>query len=168
VCLRQGHEAEAAIALQQRAQAWLDRQPPDGLADLDAVARHRLCPEGELKLLGLLEPLLALGDPVAVRDEDAVGRAAAQFHLSLAAALADWICHAVAADGAPFVVALSGGCFHNGLLREQLQRKLAQRGGSTLTTAEPGDATLALGQAWVATWQVVNGRAPVMTGSNPC
>ncbi len=166
VCLRQDHEAEAAIALQQRAQAWLDRQPPDGLADIDAVARHRLEPDGELNLLGLLEPLLACGDPATARDGDAVGRAAAQFHVALAAALADWVCHAVAADGAPFVVALSGGCFHNGLLRAQLQRKLAQRGGSTLTTAEPGDATLALGQAWVAAWQLVNGRAPAPTGSN--
>ena len=165
VCLRQDHEAEAAIALQQRAQAWLDRQPPDGLADIDAVARHRLEPDGELNLLGLLEPLLACGDPATARDGDAVGRAAAQFHVALAAALADWVCHAVAADGAPFVVALSGGCFHNSLLRAQLQRKLAQRGGSTLTTSEPGDATLALGQAWVAAWQLANGRAHAPSGS---
>ena len=53
------------------------------------------------------------------------------------------------ADPEPFVVALSGGCFHNGLLRDHVQRKLAQRGGATVTTTEPGDATLALGQAWV-------------------
>ena len=65
LCLRQSHEAEAAIALQQCAQAWLDHQPPEVLADIDAVARHRLGPDGELNLLGLLEPLLALGDPAA-------------------------------------------------------------------------------------------------------
>jgi hydrogenase maturation protein HypF len=45
LCLRQSHEAEAAIALQQCAQAWLDRQPPGVLADIDAVTRHRLGPE---------------------------------------------------------------------------------------------------------------------------
>jgi hydrogenase maturation factor HypF (carbamoyltransferase family) len=70
------------------------------------------------------------------------------------------------ADPAPFVVALSGGCFHNGLLRDHLQRKLAQRGGAILATTEPGDATLALGQAWVAAWQVVNERASTMPDLN--
>jgi hypothetical protein len=45
LCLRQSHEAEAAIALQLCAQAWLDRQPPGDLADIDAVARHRLGPD---------------------------------------------------------------------------------------------------------------------------
>ena len=170
LCLRQSHEAEAAIALQQCAQAWLDHQPPAVLADIDAVVRHRLGPDGELNLLGLLEPLLApllaLGDPAAKRDDDAIGRAAAQFHISLATALTDWVCRTMPADPAPFGVALSGGCFHNGLLRDHVQRKLAQRGGATLTTTEPGDATLALGQAWVAAWQLAKGRAKAMTDSN--
>ena len=166
LCLRQSHEAEAAIALQQCAQAWLDRQPPGVLADIDAVTRHRLGLDGELNLLGLLEPLLALGDPAAKRDDDAIGRAAAQFHLSLATALTDWVCRTMPADPAPFVVALSGGCFHNGLLRDHVQRKLAQRGGATVTTTEPGDATLALGQAWVAAWHLANGCASTMTDLN--
>jgi hydrogenase maturation protein HypF len=166
LCLRQSHEAEAAIALQQCAQAWLDRQPPGDLPDLDAVTRHRLGPESELVLLGLLEPLLALGDPAAKRDDDAIGRAAAQFHISLASALTDWVCRTMPADPEPFVVALSGGCFHNGLLRDHVQRKLAQRGGATVTTTEPGDATLALGQAWVAAWHLANGCASTMADLN--
>jgi hydrogenase maturation protein HypF len=112
--------------------------------------------------LGLLEPLLALGDPAAKRDDDAIGRAAAQFHISLASALTDWVCRTMPADPEPFVVALSGGCFHNGLLRDHVQRKLAQRGGAILATTEPGDATLALGQAWVAAWHVANGCASTM------
>ncbi|MBK6929236.1 MAG: carbamoyltransferase HypF [Comamonadaceae bacterium] len=161
--LRQRHEAEAAVALQQCAQAWLDRHAPGVVADIDAVARHRLSADGELNVLGLLEPLLALGDPVAKRDDDAIGRAAAQFHISLASALTDWVCRTMPADPAPFVVALSGGCFHNGLLRDHVQRKLAQRGGAILATTEPGDATLALGQAWVAAWHVANGCASTMT-----
>jgi hydrogenase maturation protein HypF len=140
--------------------------PPGVLADIDAVARHRLGPDGELNVLGLLEPLLALGDPAAKRDDDAIGRAAAQFHISLATALTDWVGRTMPADPAPFVVALSGGCFHNGLLRDHLQRKLAQRGGAILATTEPGDATLALGQAWVAAWHVVNGRASTMPDLN--
>ena len=167
LCLRQEHEAEAAIALQQRAQAWLDRQPPDGLADIDAIARHRLEADGELNLLGLLEPLLACGDPAAARDDDALGRAAAQFHIALALALTDWVCRTMPANPARFAVALSGGCFHNGLLREYLQRQLARNGATLLTTAEPGDATLALGQAWVAAWQLANGRAGTMAASHP-
>ena len=153
------------LADEQCTQAWLAGRSSGALAELDAAAMHRLGPDGELALFGLLEPLLAIGDPAVARDEDAVGRAAARFHGALATALADWVCHAMPADGAPFVVALSGGCFHNGLLREQLQRKLAQHGGSTLTTAEPGDATLALGQAWVAAWQLANGRAHALAGS---
>jgi hydrogenase maturation protein HypF len=164
--LRQRHEAEAAVALQQCAQAWLDRHAPGVVADIDAVARHRLSADGELNVLGLLEPLLALGDPVAKRDDDAIGRAAAQFHISLATALTDWVGRTMPADPAPFVVALSGGCFHNGLLRDHLQRKLAQRGGAILATTEPGDATLALGQAWVAAWHVVNERASTMPDLN--
>ena len=166
LCLRQRHEAEAAIALQQCAQAWLDRRLPGGIADQDTVARHRLGPDGELNLLGLLEPLLALGDPAAERDDDAIGRAAARFHVALACALADWVCRAMPESPAPFAVALSGGCFHNGLLRDQVQRKLAPRGGLTLTTTEPGDATLALGQAWVAAWDVTHGRAGTMADLN--
>ena len=71
------------------------------------------------------------------------------------------------ANPAPFAVALSGGCFHNGLLREYLQRQLARHGATLLTTAEPGDATLALGQAWVAAWQLTNGRAGTMAASHP-
>ncbi|HPL79946.1 MAG TPA: hypothetical protein PKY40_13135, partial [Burkholderiaceae bacterium] len=166
LCLHQSHEAEAAITLQLCAQAWLDRQPPGDLPDLDAVTRHRLGPESELVLLGLLEPLLALGDPAAKRDDDAIGRAAAQFHISLASALTDWVCRTMPADPEPFVVALSGGCFHNGLLRDHVQRKLAQRGGATVTTTEPGDATLALGQAWVAAWHLANGCASTMADLN--
>ena len=121
-------------------------------------------------MLGLLEPLLAPGDPAAKRDDDAIGRAAAQFHLSLATALADWVCSTMPADPAPFVVAFSGGCLHNGLLRDELQRQLSRqlsrRGGTTLSTAQPGDATLALGQAWVAAWHVANGCASTMADLN--
>lgn len=153
LCLRQEHEAEAAIALQQRAQAWLDRQPPDGRVDIDAIARHRLEADGELNLLGLLEPLLALRRPgCGERRRRPRSVRAAQFHIALALALTDWVCRTMPANPAPFAVALSGGCFHNGLLREYLQRQLARHGATLLTTAEPGDATLALGQAWVAAW----------------
>ena len=164
--LHQRHEAEAAIALQQCAQAWLDRRQPDDRLNLDAVALHHFGLDGELNLLGLLEPLLVAGDPAGKRDDDTIGRAAAQFHIALASALTDWVCRATPENPARFAVALSGGCFHNGLLRERVQRNLAQRGGVTLTTTEPGDATLALGQAWVAAWHLAHGGAGTMTDLN--
>jgi hydrogenase maturation protein HypF len=49
-------------------------------------------------------------------------------------------------------VAWGGGCFHNALLSLRLREELAQRGIRVLAPERvpPGDAGIALGQAWVA------------------
>jgi len=169
-------EAEAAIALERAATAWLadhpDEQAPPGAT-------------------------LALADWLpAVLDDADVGRAAARFHLGLAAALADAAAHAAQMHAAQMhdvqmhdvqmhdvqmhdvqmhdvqmhdvqmhdvqmhdvpvqgatQVALAGGCFFNRLLAERMSALLRERGLRALLPRSLGcgDAGLALGQAWVA------------------
>ncbi len=98
--------------------------------------------DGVLDCLPLLEAL--------------IGREAADganlFHGTLAAALADWATEAAEAEGLRHV-ALSGGCFFNAVLRQDLGNRLATRGLTVLCprAASPGDPGVSLGQAWIAT-----------------
>jgi hydrogenase maturation protein HypF len=73
------------------------------------------------------------------------------FHVTLAAALAQWVVAAVERTGLT-TVALSGGCLHNRILAQRLGAALRARGLTVLEAQRPspGDAGLALGQAWVA------------------
>ncbi len=105
-----------------------------------------------LDLSPMLLPLLELrGDPT---------RAAALFHATLAAGLAEW---ATAVSQRDFLqgtvhepkrqkMALGGGCAMNAVLAENLRRELAGRGVDLLEArlAPPNDGGLALGQAVVA------------------
>jgi hydrogenase maturation protein HypF len=131
-------EAEAAIALERAAADYLAR-----VNDVSAA------PEGwSIDATGRLDfsPIL-----VALADEGDVGRGAARFHVTLAAALADWVERAAAQSGLA-TVALSGGCLHNRILSHRLGAALRARGLTVLEARRlsPGDAGLALGQAWVA------------------
>jgi hydrogenase maturation protein HypF len=47
-------------------------------------------------------------------------------------------------------VALGGGCFHNEILRRTLSDRLAAQGLYVLSSAQPNDSAISLGQAWVA------------------
>ena len=69
----------------------------------------------------------------------------------LVAGLADWVVQAAQASGLT-TLAWGGGCFLNALLSLGLRQNLEQRGLTVLAPvrASPGDASLALGQAWVA------------------
>ena len=131
-------EAEAAIALERAAAEYLasvgDIAPEADGWTLDGA--------GRLDLLPLL---------VALADEPDPARGAARFHVTLAAALADWAARAAAQTGLD-VVALSGGCLHNRILSQRLGAALRARGFTVLEAQRlsPGDAGLALGQAWVA------------------
>lgn len=71
------------------------------------------------------------------------------FHGTLIAALTDWI--SATGDGTE-AVALSGGCFHNKVLRNGLETGLRQRGHKVLghRRLPPGDECISLGQAWIA------------------
>lgn len=118
-------EAEAAIALERAATAWLAQAslppPPTEVPDLPV-------------LVG------------ALFDEADAGRGAARFHAGLAAGLV----HEVARHGITRL-ALTGGCFHNRLLSRAIEAGCTARG---ITTWRPqavdcGDAGLALGQAWL-------------------
>lgn len=140
--VRQREEAEAAVALERCAAAWLIRHP-EGVAGVGPRVR-----EGDgLGVWALFEALLDLD----VTDADARGRGAALFHWVLADALADTTLATATRDGL-HAVALGGGCFFNRLLSQRLTERLTAAG---LRVHRPqavscGDAGLALGQAWVA------------------
>lgn len=139
--VKQQHEAEAAIALEQAATAYLAAHP--GL-------------QGAWPSLDLRPLLAELADETAPHLDEAArseaqGRGAAMFHLALVAGLAHAAIRAAAAQGATTVV-LGGGCFFNRILKTRLTATLQAAG---LTVAAPrdvscGDAGLALGQAWIA------------------
>jgi hydrogenase maturation protein HypF len=102
----------------------------------------RLAPDGVLDLL----PLLA-----AIADARDAGYAAALFHATLAAALADWTVTAARREGLA-TVACGGGCFMNAILPRELRANLEAAGLEVLEArkAPPNDGGIALGQVWVA------------------
>ena len=137
LCRRMQMDAEGAIKLEQAA---TERIACDGwpapMADAWRIE------DGVLDL----SPLLG-----ALADEVEAGRGAALFHATLAAALADWsmrACERAAID----TLAIGGGCFFNRLLSARLRDLLETVGIRVLAPRNlvPGDAGLALGQAWVA------------------
>ncbi|GAP38827.1 Kae1-like domain-containing protein [Piscinibacter sakaiensis] len=147
--VRQDREAEAALALEALATAWLAEHRPDGEFDL-ALTPVRA--DGEVDLYPLLGHLFTLAD--IGREQGREGpraRGAALFHLSLADALARWARAAAEAQGCRSVV-LAGGCFFNRLLGERVAHRLREAGLRVLRPQQVGcgDAGLALGQAWAA------------------
>lgn len=135
----QAFEGEAPIALERLAAAFGPAAPYEGVWAIDT--------DGRLDLL----PLLARMAEVDASDAAAVAVAAAAFHASLAAALADWVGARAAATGLGRV-AFGGGCFHNRVLGSALRARLEAEGLEVLeaTRLPPSDSGLALGQAWVA------------------
>ena len=84
-----------------------------------------------------------------------VARMAARFHYGLARAIRDMVARirgTGAADTSLNTIALSGGCFQNKLLLEELMRLLEADGLSCLSHAKvpTNDGGLALGQAAIA------------------
>lgn len=137
-------EGQAAMRLEGLAAG---HGPVSALTDgwvVDAHNRLDLCP-----LLAWLaaQPLGGAGDG----RESLVARAAAVFHATLAAALADWVRQAAATQQVRDIV-FSGGCVLNQVL---MQAILAHLAPSDLRVylprlAPPNDGGLSLGQAWVA------------------
>jgi hydrogenase maturation protein HypF len=128
--VRQQAEAEAAIALEAAAADWLAHHPAP-----DDTPRT-------LDLRALVAQCLSAGDR---------GAAAARFHVGLADALAQAATVAAQHAGTRTVV-LAGGCLYNRVLGARLQARL-QAGGCVVQRVDgpgPGDAGLALGQAWIA------------------
>ncbi|MHB8785567.1 MAG: Kae1-like domain-containing protein [Thauera sp.] len=144
VCELMQFEAEAAIAVEKLAA----RQPAPAVdpSDWQVNAADHGTHDRALALELDLHPLL-----LGLADEPDAGRGAARFQATLAAALEDWVARAAALTGCTTVV-LSGGCLHNRLLADALSARLPARGLEALGALRlsPGDAGLALGQAWVA------------------
>lgn len=80
-----------------------------------------------------------------------VASAAAVFHATLCAGLAEWVKHAALQNGIT-LLALGGGCFHNDVLLQGLKDRLNECPIDILIAKEvlPDDSAIALGQAWVA------------------
>lgn len=136
--VRQSHEAQAAMALESAASAWLQQEGAPKVS-------HGLAIQDLAQLD--LRPLLArlLDTPAA-----AVPAAALWFHLALADALVDWAVLAAQRKQVS-TVCLGGGCFFNQLLTGRVTDGLQARGLRVLLPQQHscGDAGLALGQAWV-------------------
>jgi len=145
--VRQGAEAEAALALEQAATAWLATQPMPPL------------PAPSLDLLPLLGALF---------DEADTGRGAARFHGALAAGLVAAAAEAAARHGSRQVL-LGGGCFFNRLLSRAVADGLHAHGLAVLRPqqASCGDAGLALGQAWAAALQLADPGAAAVARPQP-
>jgi hydrogenase maturation protein HypF len=146
VSVRQSAEAEAAIALERLAESYLSQQRPPALAatgmDLTPVARALFA------LRVACEPGYA-------------ARGAALFHVALAEGLAEAGAQAAEERGVRELVG-GGGCFFNRVLTRELERALAAR-GLTLRLprlVNPGDAGLALGQAWLCAEAAARGELP--------
>lgn len=133
---RMAFEAEAAIALEAAATRHIDAHgwPAPGV--------WRIGEDGQLDLLPMLGTLTAAID---------VDAGAALFHATLVAALDDWVQRAAEINGIADI-AFGGGCFLNRLLSAGLRRRLESAGLQVheAQRVSPGDAGIALGQAWIA------------------
>jgi hydrogenase maturation protein HypF len=138
ICPRMEFEAQAAIALEQNATAYIEAHGwPAPLQD-----GWHISTSGELDLLSLLG---------ALSSEPDTGYGAALFHATLVAALLQWVVRAAEATGIARL-ACGGGCFFNRLLRAGLVEKVPPTGLELLLPRRllPGDTAISLGQAWVA------------------
>lgn len=126
-------EGQAAMLLEGCAERYPETAAlPDGFVIEDGVLD--------------LRPLLAW-----IADQSDVARAAACFHATLAAGLAQWASQAARAGGIRRV-ALAGGCFLNRILATRVRAHLEGQGLDVLEAqaVPPNDGGLSLGQAWVA------------------
>jgi len=130
ICPEQGYEGEAAMKLEALA--------GPAASHVNGWSIDRL----NLDLLPLARRLAALRDPVEI---------ASHWHATLAAALADWMRHAMDATGID-TIALGGGCCANLVLMSGLREALRDVRCTVLQarTLPPGDDALSYGQAWAA------------------
>ena len=138
LCFYMPYEALAPVLLAQAATVFIEEKGwPTPMVDGWSISDT-----GQLDLLALLASLD--GDPD-------VNQGAARFHATLVAALSDWVMQASRVSGLT-TLAWGGGCFLNTLLSSGLRQNLELRGLTVLAPSRcsPGDGSIALGQAWVA------------------
>ncbi len=131
-------DAQAAIALEQAATRYINAHGMPAVLE----AGWTISAESQLDLRPTLTYLAA---------EKEAERGAAIFHVTLIAALADWVIRASQQTGIT-TVACGGGCFFNKLLSAGLPSQLAGTGITMLSpnVLQPGDTSISLGQAWIA------------------
>ena len=167
---RQGYEGEAAALLE----AAVDL---DALHHEDEVLAYPFTiPMLKGSGLPYVEPLgvwnAILGDLILATP---VGVMAARFHRGLARVIAQMAAKLAKRDsaGGPRfdTVALSGGCFHNRILLEEVLRRLDAEGFKVLTHSQvpAGDGGLALGQAAIAAALLIESKKnKSIEGNAPC
>ena len=127
----QTFEAQAAIALQNLSARHGQVLP--------LKSGYRIAENGVLDFSPLLSVLTDCTD---------AAHGAALFHATVVAGLAEWVRRA--ADTQQInSVALGGGCFYNAILLRELSECLRSQGLQVLSTQQPGDSSISLGQAWV-------------------
>jgi hydrogenase maturation protein HypF len=159
LCVRQGDDAQAAMALEAAASRWLAQHPapkPKALTSMDSI-----------RCLDMRPLWTRLLDTPPTQ----IDAAAAAFHLGLADALVAWV--QAAACQTAYVskqVCLGGGCFVNRILRERVTQGLQAAGFEAhQPKSQFGDAHLCLGQAWVVSQQLRCTDVPLHEKENlPC
>ncbi|WP_407169059.1 carbamoyltransferase HypF [Bradyrhizobium sp. ORS 111] len=98
-----------------------------------------------------LRPLFAR----LIADDIDAEEGAGLFHGTFAAACVDWVVRAARTTGIATVV-LSGGCFMNAVLANEIEYRCVAAGLTPLVTQQvpPNDGGLSLGQAWIAALQI--------------
>ena len=150
LCGTQVPEAQAAQLLESAASLWLNKNPDAVSSGLAQITDNLV-----LDLSPVVEKLLDTS-------EGLVDRAAAQFHLELVDGLVRWVLMAI--DKGPKIsgICLSGGCFHNKILRERLKNELESNKLNVyipnIENSDCGDAGLALGQSWVGIQYLKRGK----------
>lgn len=150
LCVRNRHEAEAAMRLEAAAEEWAGASEP--LAFDVAVEDGRVS-------FSLTSAIWELA--VARLRGEAAPALAARFHETVAQMLAAAAGHGCRLAGVN-TVALSGGCFANRRLLARLTELLEAQGRRVLYHRQVpcGDGGVALGQAVAAAWQLAGSRAP--------
>lgn len=159
VCRWNGHEAQAAMALEERADEWLRRN--GGRVEPYPFALNRQGSMLELDWRPLLAALAA--DAAAERDS---GESAARFHEGIARMIAVGAAESAEREGLK-TIALSGGCFANQILLQRTVEHLEAAGFRVLTHRRVpcGDGGLALGQAVAAAARMETNDVPGGTGT---
>jgi hydrogenase maturation protein HypF len=157
VCERNGHEAQAAMALEEAAQrAWAQSDsvhlPPCEAYPFDVVRADGMI---ELDWRPAIRKIVA--DVEAGRDNHWI---AAGFHETVAQMLAHGV-DLLVSDFAVKAVTLTGGSFANQILLARTRKLLEQRGHQVHRRVPPGDGGLALGQAVVAAARIERARTCV-------
>lgn len=133
------YEAQAAMMLEALAGSVKELEC---VTQWDITSCYKLEPNGELNFY----PLLSI-----LADESDAVFGAQLFHKVVVAALEEWVMLAVKHSGITQIV-LTGGCFMNTNLRDNLQRCLGQQGVDVYQAEKVpcNDSGLSLGQVWVA------------------